>query len=191
MTNGYELITGLTNLLIFIIALILFFKINNKDWKIFYFLMCICSLLGVLIHGINFSKEIIYYFWIVLSFFFCLTLNVLISIFTNKSKLFVILLTCIIYFIIILENIFHIDFLLSFIIYACVSLFLILYMILKKKYNYNYLIGTFLQFIGGIFLLNKSFKISLLYLDKNGIYHLFMALTLIYFYKGIISNDLQ
>ena len=58
------------------------------------------------------------------------------------------------------------------------------YSIIKNNYKNKiwFIIGYLVQVIGGIIFLSK---ISIPYLNYNGIYHLFMALTLIFFTIGI------
>ena len=57
MTNGSELITGLTNLVIMFTTLVVFFKIyklnikNKNSWVLFYISILIDSFLGFIIHS--------------------------------------------------------------------------------------------------------------------------------------------
>jgi len=206
-SNGCELSTALTNVLISISAFFSFLKIRkcknivvNKLWRIFYILLFADGILGFLIHGILFNEIIVNILWIILSFLFCLTVNTLLIIFMNKVKsciefknsLIVIILSSILIFsVLLIEIINNLEFLTTFIFYACIVLLLIfiscVYLIYKlnKKVNYCYLIGIIFQIIGGLLLIKSDFTIKIIYdFDNNGIYHLFMVLTIISFYLG-------
>lgn len=201
MTSGYELGTAITNILIFIVSIIIYFKkdYNDRLWKRFFFCLIFDSLLGVIIHGIVMSELTKLILWIILSLIFSVTINILLTIFlkdykqsiNNKNSIY---LTIFLYTIIVIEYILKIDFLNTFIIYACICMLIILLIsIIKykdtrnKKYIY-YILGIVSQIIGGIFLIVKIYHIDFLLLDKNGLYHLFMILTIIFFYKGILKK---
>ena len=135
MTNGSELITGLTNLVIMFTTLVVFFKIyklnikNKNSWVLFYISILIDSFLGFIIHSFLWPNFIIDILWIILSFIFCITLNSLL--FTiidkrNNEMFYIIISSILIYLILIIETIFRIDFLLTFIIIASLYLIAIL-----------------------------------------------------------------
>ena len=199
MTNGSELITGLTNLVIMFTTLVVFFKIyklnikNKNSWVLFYISILIDSFLGFIIHSFLWPKFIIDILWIILSFIFCITLNSLL--FTiidkrNNEMFYIIISSILIYLILIIETIFRIDFLLTFIIIASLYLIAILIFYIHNfikscdKYYLFYIFGLFLQMIGGLFLIIKPKFCYLICFDKNGIYHLFMVMTIIFFYLG-------
>lgn len=187
MTNGYELSTALTNLIIAFTSFYAFIRINkkNKLWELFFLLIGIDGILGFFIHGISYSRETIDILWYILSLLFCISINTLLAIFFVKKKKtsFIVLSSLFVYFLLFVETINGIDFLLTFIIYASVSLLSILYNAIKNKNKYI-IYGIIFQIIGGIFLIGK---INLNVLDKNGVYHLFMVGTVIMFY---LSNKL-
>lgn len=187
MTSGYELSTALTNLIIAFTSFYAFIRINkkNKLWELFFLLIGIDGMLGFFIHGISYSKETIDVLWYVLSLLFCISVNTLLAIFFIKKKKisFIILSSLFVYLLLFIETVNGIDFLFTFIIYACVSLLSISYSAIKNKNKYI-IYGIIFQIIGGIFLIGK---INLNILDKNGIYHLFMVGTVIMFY---LSNKL-
>ena len=206
-SNGCELSTALTNVLISISTFFSFFKTSkskntvvNKLWGIFYILLFVDGILGFLIHGILFNEIIVNILWIILSFFFCLTVNTLLIIFMNKIKsriefknnlLVISLLSLMIYIVLFIEIINNLEFLTTFIFYACIVLLLIfiscVYLVykFKKKVNYCYLVGIIFQIIGGLLLIKSDFNVKIIYdFDNNGIYHLFMVLTILSFYIG-------
>lgn len=201
-TSGCELVTGLTNIIISLVSLYSFVKLRNKNnvnilWKLFFLCVFFDGIFGFIIHGINFNQNIVDNLWIILSLMFCITINILLTIFLNeiriKSKKFNILstfiLTFLVYLIIFIETIIGIDFLLTFIIYAALCLFvivcIIVYKYIKSKNNAHkyFILGILFQIIGGIILI--TFKSNLFYFDKNGIYHMFMILNIIMFYLGV------
>lgn len=196
-TSSFELVTGITNVIICIVSIILFSrkKLKDKLWNLFYICLIIDSFLGSIIHGILMSDGTKNLLWIILSCMFCITINILLTIFLKKVKSKIkdslyIVLSCIIYLVIIVEFILSIDFLNTFIVYACMCLLIILVisikLYIKDKNNVYFILGILFQIIGGLFLIFPT-KISMLYLDKNGIYHLFMILTEVMFYKGALK----
>lgn len=200
-TSGYELGTAITNILIFLTSIYAYYKCNckNKLWKLFFLSMICASLFGTIIHGIVMSENIKLVLWILLSLIFSITINILLTIFLKiynhkiKNRIGIIL-TIILYTVIIIEYIVKIDFLDTFIIYACISLLLILMICIKEYINCKdkkyllFIFGIVSQIIGGIFLIIKTFKFDALMLDKNGLYHIFMVLTVIFFYKGALKK---
>lgn len=194
MTNGSELITGLTNLIIMLTTLVILFKFkrlkidNKKIWYIFYISVVVDSLLGFVIHSFLWNSEIVNILWIVLSFIFCITLNSLLFTvikYSSVSKLLII--SIVMYLIFVIETLNGIDFLLTFIL---IALFYIVYILWFYIHRYVktctekdrfYIISIIFQIIGGLFLL---FKVNIFYFDKNGIYHMFMVLTIIFMFLG-------
>lgn len=194
MTNGSELITGLTNLIIMLTTLVILFKYkrlkidNKKIWYIFYISVVVDSLLGFVIHSFLWNSEIVNILWIVLSFIFCITLNSLLFTvikYSSVSKLLII--SIVMYLIFVIETLNGIDFLLTFIL---IALFYIVYILWFYIHRYVktctekdrfYIISIIFQIIGGLFLL---FKVNIFYFDKNGIYHMFMVLTIIFMFLG-------
>lgn len=194
MTNGSELITGLTNLIIMLTTLVILFKFkrlkidNKKIWYIFYISVIVDSLLGFVIHSFLWNSEVVNILWIVLSFIFCITLNSLLFTvikYSSVSKLLII--SIVMYLIFVIETLNGIDFLLTFIL---ITLFYIVYILWFYIHRYVktctkkdrfYIISIIFQIIGGLFLL---FKVNIFYFDKNGIYHMFMVLTIIFMFLG-------
>ena len=79
------------------------------------------------------------------------------------------------------------NFLLIFDFYVLLAMIINTYSIFKyniKNKDY-FLLGIVIQLIGGIILLT-DFKEG--YLDHNGVYHIFMAITMIMFYIGVKKN---
>lgn len=94
------------------------------------------------------------------------------------------------YLIFVIETICGIDFLLTFILIALFYILYILWFYIHRyaktctKKDIFYLISIFSQIIGGLFLLFKV-KVNIIFsFDKNGIYHMFMILTIIFMYLG-------
>ena len=195
-TNGYELSTAITNLFISLFAFVSFFSIKkykNKLWNSFFVTLVIDGLLGFIIHGIQMSQGTINFYWAILLIGFCFTINILLAIFINemfsKNKvklLSIILLSILLYILLLVELLIEIDFLITFIIYACICLLIILFesinlLIKKKPYSIYYIFAIIFQVIGGLFLIYKK---GLFIFDKNGIYHIYMILTILFFYLG-------
>ena len=197
MTSGCELITGLTNLIIMFTTLVILFKFRKlkidkkKIWYIFYISVIVDSLLGFIIHSFLWNGEIVNMLWIILSFIFCITLNsLLFTVIKSSSVSKLLIVSIFMYLIFVIETILGIDFLLTFIL---IALFYILYILWFYIHRYAktctkkdafYLIGIFSQIIGGLFLLFKIKVHIIVPFDKNGIYHMFMILTIIFMYLG-------
>lgn len=186
-----EITTSITNLLIFVVAFISSTKLKQKDWKYFFLLLSLAALLGSIIHGINFSKQTIYYLWFILYFVFDILIHQLlfntIDLISNKKltkyKYHLIL---ILYLSVIILEVNGIDFLQYFIYYTCLIIIIISTIIIKisktnKQYLY-FIYGLIIQILGGILLLAKS---RFYILDHNGLYHLYMAYTTYLFYKAV------
>ena len=86
------------------------------------------------------------------------------------------------YIFLVVEAIFNMDFIITFVIYVCINFIFIIKSYIKNK-RYYYLYSIIIQIIGGLLLISRNIKIW--YLDHNGIYHIFMMITVILFY---ISN---
>lgn len=191
MTSGYEFTTAITNVVIVIASLYAFLKTSKEDkkWKSFFLLVVIDGIFGIVIHGIimpDLTKKIL---WGILSFLFSITINLLIIIFLSKKYKKagikeIIFMSLGIYSILFLEMIFNKPFLFTYIMYALLAILLITYVIVKNgiKKNLYYFIGILCQYIGGLFLIFKKYLPVIPVLNHNGIYHLFMAVTVILFY---------
>ena len=72
--SGYELTTGLTNLLILFSSLYCFVKLKNinynKYWLLFYIFLMLGGFLGFVIHSFNINDLIVNILWIILLFIF-------------------------------------------------------------------------------------------------------------------------
>lgn len=197
MTSGCELITGLTNLIIMFTTLVILFRFRKlkidkkKIWYIFYISLIVDSLLGFIIHSFLWNSEIVNMLWIILSFIFCITLNsLLFTVIKSSSVSKLLIMSIVMYLIFVIETICGIDFLLTFILIALFYILYILWFYIHRyaktctKKDIFYLIGIFSQIIGGLFLLFKV-KVNIIFsFDKNGIYHMFMILTIIFMYLG-------
>ena len=204
MTSGSELITGLTNLIIMFTTLVILFRFRKlkidkkKIWYIFYISVIVDSMLGFIIHSFMWSSETIKIMWIILSFVFCITLNSLLFTVIKCSSVSKMLITSIVmYLIFIIETVSGIDFLLTFIV---IALFYILYILwfythkyikTRTKKDKFYIIAIVLQIIGGLFLLFKIKVNFIIFLTKNGIYHMFMIFTIIFMYLGNKYSSLE
>lgn len=190
-TKGYEFTTGFTNFIIFIISfsffLILLTKKNNTLWKYFYLFISLDGLLGMIIHMLNISSSLIDILWYILAFTFTITASILLFIFLNiKNNKYnckhITILTSILYFILFIERLLKIEFLYTFITYIIFIFGICIYIIISKKRTKLYIYAIIFQIIGGILML---LKVKFLLLDYNGIYHIFMILTIIFFYLGL------
>ncbi len=180
--SGYELTTGLTNLLILFSSLYCFIKLRklnyNKYWLLFYIFLILGGFLGFVIHSFNISNLIVNILWIILLFVFICIIDSLL--FTEyKFNKYIVICSILLYLFMIVEIILNKDFIITFVIYVCFNLLLIIISFIKNK-KYYYFIPLFFQVIGGLILINRNIKIF--YLDHNGIYHLFMVFTIIGFY---------
>ena len=199
-TNGTQLSTAITNLFIALIAIYSYLNVrkSNNTWKYFFLTMTLCALFGFIIHGFLISENIIRIFWIILSFFFCIAISLLVTSIINELNnnkkviiyifaISICLFICM--FVFILNNL---NFLLLYIFYVLICLIImtiiVLYLIFvkKQKHAIYYLLAIFMQIIGGLFLLNKSSYFKFIFeFDKNGIYHIFMIITIFLFYLGV------
>ena len=188
-TKSFELTTALTNFLIFIVSVFCVIKIKEKNWKTFYILMTIDSFLGTIVHGIVISDTIKTIIWSILAISFVLTINSLLLIFTNIKTRYPIYLSIIISILLLIQYFLNMRFLLTFTFYSLIIIIItFIYMIKSSLNNKKYFIlGYVFQIIGGVFLLSR---VQFNYFNFNGIYHLFMLLTLIFFYIGIKKNNL-
>lgn len=182
--SGYELTTGLTNLLILFSSLYCFIKLKkinyNKYWLLFYIFLMFGGFLGFIIHSFNICDLIVNILWIILLFIFICIIDSLL--FTEyKFNKYIVICSILLYLFMIVEVILNKDFIITFVIYVCFNLLLIIISFIKNK-KYYYFLALFFQIIGGLILVNRNIKI--LCLDHNGIYHLFMVFTVIGFYVG-------
>lgn len=183
--SDYELLTGITNLFILIVSLYSFIRLKrinyNKYWLSFYMLLGLGSLLGFIIHSFNINDRIVSILWIILLFIFiCIINSLLFS--EYKYNKYIVFISILFYIFLVVEAIFNMDYIITFVIYVCINFIFIIKSYIKNK-RYYYLYSIIIQIIGGILLISRNIKIW--YLDHNGIYHLFMMITVILFY---ISN---
>ena len=183
--SDYELLTGITNLFILIVSLYSFIRLKrinyNKYWLSFYMLLGLGSLLGFIIHSFNINDKIVSILWIILLFIFiCIINSLLFS--EYKYNKYIVFISILFYIFLVVEAIFNMDFIITFVIYVCINFIFIIKSYIKNK-RYYYLYSIIIQIIGGLLLISRNIKIW--YLDHNGIYHIFMMITIILFY---ISN---
>lgn len=179
LTSGYELTTSITNIFIFVVSIICFFKIKkNNLWKFFFLLMSIDSFLGVIVHGIVMSQKTNDILWVILSLCFTFTVNTLFCLFLNLKHRHIVILSILLSTLLLTQMIYGFDYLLTFTLYVLIIILICIYYSLKNKL---YLIGFLIQIIGGILMLCKC-KISII--NHNGICHIFMAIALIFLYLG-------
>lgn len=187
-TSGYELGTAITNVLICLVSLYGFINIKkDKMWKSFFAFMSIDSFIGSIVHGISMSIELNVLLWLILLVFFVITVNIFLALFLKLKVRHIILLSLALFLLMIILIYFGINFLLGFEFYVFLTMIINTYTIFKyniKNKDY-FLLGIVIQLIGGILLLT-NFKEG--YLDHNGIYHIFMAITMIMFYIGVKKN---
>ena len=182
-TTGIELTTALTNVVIFIVSIFGYIKIKNKLWKMFYLLMSIDSFLGIIAHGIVMSQTVNNILWVILTIIFTITINMFLCIFGNMKLKTNYIMSGILSIILLLLFYLGKDYLLVFSYYCLIIVIISIYFIIKKmKDKLWYLLGFASQIVGGILLLCR---VSMGLINYNGIYHLFAALTLIFFYIGI------
>ncbi len=189
MASGYELITAITNLAIFIASIIILIKLKyDKIWNIFYILISIDSFLGIIVHGINMNKNINDFLWGILSISLVLTINTLLIIFVGLKKKYYLITSFLIITILILEIIFNLNYVITFVIYAIIVVLLSTYFMLKNNYkNKNYfLIGIINQIIG---IIPTFLKIGIGNFNHNCITHTFTLITIIIFYLGIKKSQ--
>lgn len=183
--SDYELLTGITNLFILIVSLYSFIKLKrinyNKYWLSFYMFLIVGSLLGFIIHSFNINDKIVSILWIILLFIFiCIINSLLFS--EYKYNKYIVFISILFYIFLVVEAIFNMDYIITFVIYVCINFIFIIKSYIKNK-RYYYLYSIIIQIIGGLLLISRNIKIW--YLDHNGIYHIFMMITVILFY---ISN---
>jgi len=184
-TSGYELTTALTNILIFIVSIYSYLNIKDKKWKLFFLLLTNDSFLGVIVHGIVMSIALHNILWVILTILFVLSTNTLLTIFVDIKSKIAILLSIALSIILLIEFYLGMKFLLTFTMYTLiVSIITFIFMIKNNNYKHKiyFILAYISQVIGGIFLLSD---IELWLLNHNGFYHIFMALTILFFYIGI------
>ena len=187
ITNGYELTKSLTNIVILIISLGSYFNTYNKKWKLFFLLLIIDSLLGAIVHGIVISNIVKTVIWTMLSISFVCSVHMLLNIFVNIKLKYCIYLSIVMSIILLILYYLKYNFLLVFTWYVLLIMIISFYYIIKNNYKNKiyYILAYIAQLIGGILLLCK---VNYSYLNYDGIYHLFMALTVLFFYIGVNKN---
>ncbi len=189
MTSGYELMTAITNLVIFITSVFILFKIkNNKTWNKFYLLISIDAFLGIIVHGIEMSTTLNNILWVILLILFTVTFNILLYVFNKQTLKNNIILSILISIFLLLELILNLNYVITFIIYGIIVVLISLYGIHKydfknKKY---FILGIIIQLIG---VIPTFFKIGIGDFNHNCITHTFTLITIIIFYIGIIKTD--
>ena len=186
ITNGFELTTAITNIIILIVSIICFIKVRRTLWKFFFLCMIIDSFLGTIAHGIVMNGTINNIIWAVLAIFFTFTINTLLCIFLRLKFKHIFILSLLLSILLGIQLLLNIDFILTFTFYVLLIMIICTICILKRKNRMMYLIGFLVQLIGGIFMLSK---VNIGVLNYNGIYHLFMALTLVFLYLGYRKDD--
>ena len=187
ITNGYELTKSLTNIVILIISLGSYFNTYNKKWKLFFLLLIIDSLLGAIVHGIVISNIVKTVIWTMLSISFVCSVHMLLNIFVNIKLKYCMYLSIVMSIILLILYYLKYNFLLVFTWYVLLIMIISFYYIIKNNYKNKiyYILAYIAQLIGGILLLCK---VNYSYLNYDGIYHLFMALTVLFFYIGVNKN---
>lgn len=178
LTSGYELTTAITNIILFIVSLTCFFmtKKNNKLFRLFFILISIDSFLGTIAHGIVMSESINNLLWIILIFFFTLSINVFLNIFIKLKLKLILLLSELLTILLCTQMLYGLNFLLTFTIYVIIVLIVSTYYVLKRPNKLYYILSFIVLLIGGVLLLCRC-NISVL--NYNGICHLFLAVSLI------------
>lgn len=185
ITSGIELLTALTDALIFVVCLYCYLRITeNKLWKFFFLLMGICSFLGTVAHGIVLSSKMMDLIWVVLVLFFSVTANTLLGIFMKSKAVTVTVLSLLVSVLLLIQMILEMDYLFTFTIYALIIVLVSFYYIIKGLYKSDkwLIIGFVIQFIGGVVVFSKA---SIYTFNHNCIYHTLLAITLLCFYKSI------
>ena len=203
-TNGTQLSTAITNLFIALIAIYSYLNVrkSNNTWKYFFLTMTLCALFGFIIHGFLISENIIKILWIILSFFFCIAISLLVNSIINELNnnkrviIYIFGMSLCLFICMLIFSLNNLNFILLFMLYVLICLIImtiiVLYLILvkKDKYAIYYLLAIFMQIIGGVFLLNKSSYLKFIFeFDKNGIYHIFMIITIFLFYLGVRNKS--
>ena len=118
-TNGFELSTAITNVIIFVVSIICFFKIKKYNlWKFFFLCMCADSFLGVIVHGIVMSQTLNNILWIILSLMFTITINTLFCIFLKLKYRHIIILSVLLSILLCIQLFLDINFILTFVLYV-------------------------------------------------------------------------
>ena len=185
MTSGYELMTAITNLVIFITSVIIFINIkNNKTWSLFFKLIMIDSFLGIIVHGINMSNTLYDILWGILCILFVITFNILLHIFGNIKLKNIAITSILISIILVLEVLFNLNYVITFIIYAIIVVLSSIYLTIKNKYQNKewFISGIVVQLIG---VIPTFLKLGIGNFNHNCITHTFTLITIIIFYIGI------
>ena len=182
LTSGFELTTAITNVLILVVAFILFLIVKKSSmWKFFFLLVSIDAFFGIIVHSIVMTPRINEIFWVILSIMLSISINTLLGIFIKLDIKRVFILSELLSVLMMVQMLYSMNYLLSFVIYGIIVLFIITYYILKTDNKIFYLSAFVIQLIGVILILCKL-KISVI--NHNGICHLFTVVTLILLYLG-------
>ena len=185
MTSGYELMTAITNLVIFVTSIIILINIkNNKIWSLFFKFIMIDSFLGIIVHGINMSNTLYEILWGVLCILFVITFNTLLYIFGNIKLKNIAIISILISTILILEILFDLNYVITFIIYAIIVVLTSIYLLIKNKYQNKeyFIVGIVVQLIG---VIPAFLKFGIGNFNHNCITHTFTLITIVIFYIGI------
>jgi len=189
LTSGFELTTSLTNILIFLVSVYGFITIKkDKLWKLFFFLMSIDSLMGVIVHGLVMTIELNTILWIIMAVLFTITINTFFIIFLKYKVKHIIILSILLTLFMMVLIYFDFDFILFFTLYVLLILIISFYHLIKENIkNKKYFIIGFLiiLLIGGVVFTD----IKLFGLNHNGFIHIILAISLIFFIKGIKKNS--
>ncbi len=185
LTEGYELITAITNAMIFIISIYCFINLKKeKLWKFFYLCLIFDSFLGVIVHGIQMSTNLNNILWAILATIFTITINNFFGIFLKFKLKHILTLSILLTILLLVMLIFDMNFILTFVLYVLLTMIISFYYIFKDniKNKWYYIIGFIVQLIGGILML---MKLKCGPIDHNGICHLFTCATLIILFVAI------
>ena len=92
----------------------------------------------------------------------------------------------IVYLVLFIELLFGMDIIPTFTGYAFLCIVIVTISLIKNgiKNNKDFFIGILMQYIGGLFIIFRSFY-TFPIINHNGIYHLFLCITIYYFYRGV------
>jgi len=194
LTTGYELSTAITNLLLFITSIYIFFNIKNKSYRWFYLFICMDSFLGIIVHGVRMNTTINTILWIILYILFSITFNLLLYIFCNVKLKKVMIISLIVFIVMLITFIIAIKVPVNkldnivMLLYALCIVLISLYNIIKSnyKYKYYYIIGIIIQIIG---IIPIFINLDLKYIDHNGLCHIFTLIAIVLFYLGVRKKE--
>ena len=182
-TSGFELTTAITNILIFIVSFYAYKNTNDRLWKLFFGLVSIDAFIGTIVHGIVMSELVNNILWIILSLFFTVTVNTILAIFIKKDIKFILLSSIVLSLILLLEMALGLDYIFTFVMCVLIVLLIGIVVIIKNKpINIYILLGIVIELLGG---LPYFLRLKILGLNHNGIIHLFLVITELFFYIGV------